>query len=91
MMQLWNITIDDYMEIVKRAQAGGLKPGESMQKYFIEYMNEKGKKPSGVTELTKDELLNEMASHNQNVLQQNVDKEGHATYKIAKGRTDDSR
>ena len=86
MNYLYNITIEDYQEVIRRAKANGKKPGDSMDEEFLEVMKEKGQKPIGATELTKDELLKEHASKNKNVLSIDVDKEGKSSYKIAKGR-----
>jgi len=84
MKQLWNITIEDYFEVVKRAKARGIKAGESIEEVFIEYMEEKNKKPFGATELSTDELLKEQASHGLNPLAIETDEEGKQTYKIVK-------
>lgn len=84
MRNIWNITIDDYLEVVSRAKDAGLKPGDSMETIFIEYMKEKNKKPPGATELNSKEFVQELTSHNQKVLEINVDKEGKSNFKIHK-------
>ena len=91
MKYLWNITIADYFEIVKRAKAKGIKPGESMEQVLIDYMKEQNRKPLGATELTMDELLKEQASHGKNVLGIETDAEGKQTYKIAKKKEEDKK
>ena len=82
MKRIWHITLNDYLEIVKRAKAGGLKPGDSMEDYLEEYMEEQGKEPSGHTELTKEELLREWTSKGKKVLDVETDNEGKQSYKI---------
>jgi len=88
MKAVWKLTIDDYFEIVKRAKEDGVKPGESIEKHLIAYMQEKGVKPSGHTELTKKEMLKEYGSHGNNVLNVDVDDSGKSSYQIHK-RNDD--
>jgi len=85
MNSLFKITIDDYLEIVKRGQEAGLKPGDSLQKIFEEYAKEKNLKSFANTELSKTELLKEYTSHGKNVLEGNVDKEGKMTFQEHKG------
>lgn len=68
MNNIWSLTIEDYIAIVERAKAGGCQPGESMEKWFVEYMNEKNIKPIGKTELTKEELIKEQLSHGKSLL-----------------------
>ena len=71
MKYLWEIPLDDYLEVCKIAKANGVKPGESIEKYFLAYMKIKNKKPSCATELTEDELIKEYLSKGKNVLQIN--------------------
>jgi len=78
------MTIDDYLEIVKRAQANGVKPGESMEKEFVEYAKEKKLKCLGATELTKEELACEHASHGRKVLKVDTDENGQQSYQVVK-------
>lgn len=84
MNSIWQLNFDDYMEIIKRAKAGGVKPGESIEKYFIEYMKEKGKKPIANTELTKEEFIAEQLSHDKKILNISVDDKGKTEYKTYK-------
>ena len=84
MRYLYFISMDDYFEIVKRARARGLKPGESMEEVTKEYMKEKNKKPIGATELTMDEMLKEQASQGKRALGIEVDNKGKSKYKIVK-------
>ena len=74
------------MRLYRGAKAVGVQPGESMEKVIIDYMKEKKIKPSGVTELTMDELLKETISHGLNVLSVETDKEGKQTYKTIKNK-----
>lgn len=83
MNYLFQMTIDDYLEIVRRAQANGVKPGESMEKEFLEYAKEKGLKPIGATELNRDELLREHASKGKKILDIRTQKDGKQEIRIA--------
>jgi hypothetical protein len=89
MKSIWSISVEDYLEVVRRAKEAGIKPGESMEKIFIEYMKEKNKKPVGSTELTMDELLKESASHGQKVLGMETGAEGKTKYKIVKNKEEE--
>ena len=82
MHSMWEFTIYD------RARKDGVQPGESIEKYLIEYAKEKGIKPIGATELNKEEMINETASHGKNVMSMEVDKEGNTKYKFKKGTKD---
>ncbi len=84
MNKLWEITIDDYFEIVERAKKAGLTPGQDMTPIFQAYMAEKGRKPFGHTELTKDELAKEYASHSKKILDISHNSEGTETIKLIK-------
>ena len=84
MHSLWNITPEDYLEIVKRSKEKGLKPGDDMTPIFLEYMVEKNQKPIGATELNKGELIQEYLSKDKKVLDINVDDKGKSSYKIFK-------
>jgi hypothetical protein len=81
---LWSINADDYEEVVRRAKEAGLTPGDSMEAIFLEYMAEKNQKPISANEFTKDELLQQLAGKNGNVLDIATDKEGKQSYKIVK-------
>ena len=67
MQEIFNLDIDDYIEICQRAYNDGLKSGESMIKYVREYCKEKNLK-SSFTELNKNELINEIKSKGNNIL-----------------------
>ena len=49
---LWNLSLDDYLKICEKAKDNGVKEGESIEKYILEYMKEKGQKP--ICETNKD-------------------------------------
>ena len=87
MNSLWAISINDYLEIVKIAKADGLQAGKSMEKYFIQYMKDKGIKPAGHTELTKSEMIQEYLSHNQKVADISTDEKGNTNFKIYKPKS----
>lgn len=84
MKNLWSISVEDYLEVVRRAKEVGITVGESMEEIFIKYMEEKNKKSIGATELSMDEMLKEQASHGLNVLGMETNKEGKTQYKIIK-------
>lgn len=87
MQYLWNITIDDYINVVKLAQKAGLKPADSMENVFLQYMKEKGQTHSGATELNKNELIKEITSKGKNVLDVETNKEK-TNFKIYKSTID---
>lgn len=84
MKAIWNLTVADSIEIMKRAQANGVKPGESLEKELIKYMKEKGQKPAGHTELSTDEMIKEQASHGKKVLSIETNKDGKTIFKTIK-------
>ena len=84
MNSMWSITMEDYMEVVRRAREAGLQPGESMEVIFIDYMLEKGQKPFAHNEFNKVELLDDLAQKNGNILDISVDDKGKQTMKIHK-------
>jgi len=84
MKALWNITIEDYLAVVKICQNKGMAPGSSMEKEFLAYMKEKGQKPMSHTELNKEELIQEYGSHGNSVLDIETDNEGKHKYEIFK-------
>ncbi|MFA5048598.1 MAG: hypothetical protein WC516_06260 [Patescibacteria group bacterium] len=84
MQSLWQITIDDYLTVVEIAQKLGIKPGESMEEVFFAYMQLKNQKPITTNELTKEELIQEIMSHNKSLLQIETDKEGKQKYIFCK-------
>ncbi|MHA1844451.1 MAG: hypothetical protein ACTSWG_03135 [Candidatus Helarchaeota archaeon] len=82
MNNIFKVTIDDYLEVVKRCQDKGIKPGESMKKEFLAYMKEKEIKPIGKTELNKQELIKEYNSHGKKILEGEINSKGQTKYKI---------
>ena len=84
MNHLWNITLEDYMEVVRRSRQAGLQPGESMEAIFIDYMLEKGQKPFAGTEFTKDELLTDLTQKYGNILEITTDDKGQQSYRVTK-------
>lgn len=90
MQQIWNITIDDYIEVIELAKSHGKKTGESMEEEFLEIMKKKNCKPLGITELTKEEYINEAVSKNNSVLSIESDSEG-TKYKTFKPKNLDKQ
>jgi DUF1009 family protein len=84
MNSLWKVSIDDYLKVVEIAKELGRKPGESIEDVFLAYMEMKGMKPISANEFNKDELLQQLAEKNGNVLDIATDKEGKQSYKIVK-------
>jgi hypothetical protein len=84
MNSMWSITIEDYEEVIRRAREAGLQPGDSMEAIFIEYMAEKGQQPFARNEFSKDELLQQLAEKNGNILDISTDDTGKQSYKIVK-------
>lgn len=84
MNQLFQITIEDYLEVIKRAKEAGVQPGESMEQIFLEYMEEKGQKSFARTELSKKELISDLSNKHGNILEINTDDKGQQQMKIHK-------
>jgi hypothetical protein len=84
MNSLWSITMEDYMEVVRRAREAGVQPGDSMEAIFIEYMNEKGQKPFAHNEFNKEELLNDLSDKCGKILEINTDTQGKQSYRVMK-------
>jgi hypothetical protein len=84
MNSLWSITIDDYLNVVEICQKLGRKAGDSMEDVFLAYMQEKGKRPFGNTELTKEEFIADLVQRKGNILNIETDDKGKQTYKIHK-------
>jgi len=88
MKYMWEITPEDYFEVIKLAKEHGKKAGDSMEVEFHEVMKKKNKKFLGATELTIEEMMKEQASHGKKVLGIETDKTGKAIYKITKPKKD---
>jgi hypothetical protein len=68
MNSIWQLDIDTYFEIIELAKSHGKKEGDSMLDEFIEIMERKNIKPISHTELNKEELIREWASHGKKIL-----------------------
>lgn len=84
MQEYWNITIDEYLEVVELSKQFGITAGQSMEPIFLAYMKLKGKRPFGRGEFTKAELLQQLMEKNGNILDIETDSQGKQTYKIIK-------
>lgn len=71
MNDVWSLSVDDYLEIVKRSRELGIKTGESMEEVLKEYMKEKGQKPIGKTDKDLDLLSGELREEGVKVLNMN--------------------
>jgi len=88
MNSLWNITIQDYINIVEMARLNKKSPGDSMEEEFAEYAKLKGLKPYANTEFTKKEIIEEITSKNKTILNIETDKNGKQKSEIIKKRED---
>lgn len=68
MNSLWQINFDGYFEIVKRSKEAGLKPGDDMTPIFLKYMEEKGNKPIGNTDMDIDLLAGNLRENGLKIL-----------------------
>lgn len=85
MNYIWNdVQIEDILEAQALARERGKLPGESYEVEFLEIMKKKGIKPSGATELTREETIREYLSHDKKICEINVDDKGVQTLKIHK-------
>lgn len=82
MQSLWSITIDDYLEVVRRAKEANIQPGESMEAIFVQYMNEKGQRPCANTELTKDELIQKYIEKDKKICDITTDSQGKQSVRV---------
>lgn len=57
MNYIWNLNIDQYIEVYELAKANGKKPGDSMEDEFLIVMNKHNLKPIAETNYDKDLLL----------------------------------
>jgi hypothetical protein len=85
MRAIWSPTLDQYIEAMELAQSRGKKAGDDFSKEFFEVMEKYKIKPSGFTELNRDELINEMTSHGQTVAEMET-KDNKTKLKIYKKR-----
>jgi hypothetical protein len=79
---LWNLNLDEYLEIVKRAKKAGVKEGESIEDFVLDYMKEKGYTPMCETDKDLDLICGEMREQdpslkilNMNEVQRRLDNE----------------
>jgi len=80
----YDVKIEDIEEAQALARERRKTAGTSYEAEFLEVMERKGKKPSGATELTKIELLEEYASHDKKIAHIEIDDKGNQTMKIHK-------
>jgi hypothetical protein len=79
MNALWNLDIDTVLEwydVLRDIQDYSKKvlTTEQTEVLFLEFMKLKNIKPSGNTELNKEELIKEITSHGKTIL--NIDEDG---------------
>lgn len=72
---MWNMSIDDYINICKISMKLKIKPGESMEQVVVAYMKEKGKKPT-VTDFTQDEIIERLTNDGKKILSIRTDEDG---------------
>lgn len=90
MQSLWKITVEDYLEIVKRCREAGLKAGDDMTPFFLQYMAEKNQKPIGANEFTHEELLDQLSEKHGNVLDISTNEDGKQICKIHKKKEENN-
>ena len=89
MKYIWNVAdcLDEIKALMQVLKDHNITDGDEREKYFILLMKRLGKKPLGATELNKEELANEYASHGKSVL--SIDSEnGKPKYKIFEPKKD---
>ena len=74
-MFMWDLTIDDYINICEISVKLGIKPGESMQDVILAYTKVKGIK-SSMTDFTKEELIEKLAKDGKKILYSQTDEDG---------------
>lgn len=88
MKKMWKMTIDDYLNICDIAREIGMKPGDDLSLIVEIYMKEKGEKPFGLTEWTKEELIEQLMLKSKKMLHIQVDDSGKQSYKLIKRKDD---
>ena len=86
---LWQMTLDDYIEICEIARARGLKPGDSLEAIMVEYAQKKGIKPLRATGKTDKEIMKDLTQGEKTVLDMKTDKDGETDIRIIKGKKND--
>jgi hypothetical protein len=82
MRYLWDCDINDILEAMELARSRGVKIGESYEKEFLEVMAKKGKTHSGVTELNKEEMIQEYLSHGKKIASVDIDSQGNESVRF---------
>jgi hypothetical protein len=84
MNELFSITLDDYIEVIRRAREAGIKDGESIEPIFFAYAKEKGITSFARTELNKAELLTDLAEKHGTIMDISTDEKGVQSLNIVK-------
>ena len=74
-MLMWQISLDDYINICEISKKLEIQPGESMEMVINEYMKAKGIK-STVTDFTQDEIIERLTENGKKILHIQTDEDG---------------
>jgi len=88
MNYLYQITADMYLEACHLAIKNGKKPGDNIEKELMQILKKYNVKRLGATELSKDELIKEYASHDKKVLDVSVDNKGNTQFRVTKKKSE---
>jgi len=80
---MWDMALDDYINICEISKKVGIKPGESMEVVMVEYMKAKGIKPT-MTDLTKDEIIEKLVGDGKKILSIETDEDGEQDIRFIK-------
>lgn len=68
MNYVWNLTLDQVLEIYELGKSNGKKPGDSIEDEILVIAKKYNLKPMGATELTTEEYIKECESKGKKVL-----------------------
>ena len=71
MNEVWNLSVDEVLEIYEIARKNGKKPGDSIEKELKQYMKEKNRKPLGETDQDLDQITGNLREEGLKVLNLN--------------------
>jgi len=82
-MFMWQLSLDDYINICEICKKLEIQPGESMAVVVAEYMKAKGVKPN-VTDFTKDEIIERLVKDGKKILSIETDEDGEQDIRFIK-------
>ena len=89
MQFMWELTIDDTIEIYERAMAAGIKHDESIETILLAYVKEKGIKPLVANDKTNDEILKDLTGQGKTILDIKHDEDGESDIRFIKKKEED--